>query len=175
MVVRDRNGDSVVIEFIDGKTVLTEDKNDDHSGFGIMTNEPTIDWHIENVKHAKWKLNNARPAFSIPGNFYPDERFLRIYLLKTAMDKPTSYREAIMQAVHVLNSVTVPMGNQLGTDSSAGEGAGDHQKGEEQLGVHGGLLTLGLQEKPRKYCAGSVPSFRGEMPLAGKIIAWLTI
>ena len=126
MVVRDRNWDSVVIEFIDGKTILTEDKNNDHSGFGIMTNEPTIDWHIENVKHAKWKLNNARPAFSIPGNFYPDERFLRIYLLKTAMDEPTSYREAIMQAVHVLNSVTVPMGNQLGTDSSAGEGANDH-------------------------------------------------
>ena len=31
-----------------------------------------------------------------------------------------------MHAVHVLNSVTVPTGQQMGTDSGAGEGAGDH-------------------------------------------------
>merc|ERR1712063_56604 len=32
----------------------------------------------------------------------------------------------MMQAVHTLNTITVPMGNQLGTDSGKGEGAGDH-------------------------------------------------
>ena len=31
-----------------------------------------------------------------------------------------------MQAVHVLNVVTVPAGAQMGTDSGAGEGRGDH-------------------------------------------------
>ena len=31
-----------------------------------------------------------------------------------------------MQAVHVLNTITVPMGSQMGTDSGAGEGQGDH-------------------------------------------------
>ena len=30
-----------------------------------------------------------------------------------------------MQAVHVLNVVTVPVGAQMGTDSGAGEGRGD--------------------------------------------------
>lgn len=83
-------------------------------------------WQIENVKHATWKLKNARPAFTIPGTFYPDERFLRIHLIKEAMPAPGSFPEAMMQAVHTLNSITVPMGSQMGTDSSSGEGAGDH-------------------------------------------------
>lgn len=68
----------------------------------------------------------ARPAVTTPGTFYPDERFLRIHLLKEAMPAPTSYQTAMMQAVHVLNSVTVPMGAQQGTDSGRGEGQGDH-------------------------------------------------
>jgi penicillin V acylase-like amidase (Ntn superfamily) len=44
------------------------------------------------------------------------------------MHPPTTYRQAVMQAVHCLNTVTVPMGNQMGTDSSpsSGEGLGDH-------------------------------------------------
>ena len=33
-------------------------------------------------------------------------------------------KEAVMQAVHVLNTVTVPMGLQLGTDSGKGSGEG---------------------------------------------------
>lgn len=31
-----------------------------------------------------------------------------------------------MQAAHTLNTVTVPMGHQIGTDSGPGEGLGDH-------------------------------------------------
>ena len=56
----------------------------------------------------------------------PDERFLRINLIKEGLPTPKTYAESIQQAVHVLNSVTVPPGEQMGTDSSKGEGAGDH-------------------------------------------------
>ena len=31
------------------------------------------------------------------GNYYPDERFIRIHLLKSAMPPPTGYEEAIQQ------------------------------------------------------------------------------
>jgi len=68
----------------------------------------------------------ARPATDIPGTYYPDERFIRIHLLKSAMPPPTGYEEAIQQAIHVLNSITVPMGEQMGTDSGSGEGEADH-------------------------------------------------
>merc|ERR1712176_1011903 len=62
----------------------------------------------------------------MPGGWYPEERFQRLHLVKSAMPNPASYQEAIMQTVHVLNTVTVPMGNQMGTDSGKGEGLGDH-------------------------------------------------
>jgi penicillin V acylase-like amidase (Ntn superfamily) len=125
--LRDAFGESIVVEFLGGETVAAMDLNDGgETGFGVMTNEPPLQWHLENVRHAAWKQQNARPAFTIPGTFYPDERFLRLSLFKSAMPKPSSYQEAMMQAVHVLNSVTLPMGDQLGTDSSRGEGEGDH-------------------------------------------------
>lgn len=126
-VLRDAAGKSLVIEFVDGATRLYDDLNDDgETGFGIMTNEPQFGWHVENARHLRWKQANARPSVSVPGSFYPDERFLRILLLKSAMPQPNSTQEAVVQAIHVLNSITVPMGSQLGTDSSKGEGQGDH-------------------------------------------------
>jgi penicillin V acylase-like amidase (Ntn superfamily) len=122
-VVRDAKGQSLVIEFLEGKVVVAIDEK-----FGVLTNEPPFQWQVENAKHAIWKMHNARPSFTIPGAFYPDERFLRIHLFKSSMPTPKTNQEALMQAVHVLNSITVPPGMQMGTDSSKGEGAGDHTK-----------------------------------------------
>jgi len=73
----------------------------------------------------------ARSAVSVPGNWYPDERFLRVHLVKQAIEKskqPQSYRQAVANVVAILNTVTVPMGDIPGTDSEAsgGEGLGDH-------------------------------------------------
>jgi penicillin V acylase-like amidase (Ntn superfamily) len=129
-VLRDAAGESLAVEWLDGtnppSTVALDLNDGGTTGYGVFTNEPPFPWHVANVRHAAWKMANARPAFTVPGTFYPDERFLRLHLLKSAMPPPASYEEAMMQALHVLNSVTVPMGQQLGTDSSAGEGAGDH-------------------------------------------------
>ena len=80
----------------------------------------------QNVKHYEWKQTLARPAVGVPGAFYPDERFLRLHSLKQGLDTPTTYQEVVQQAVHLLNSVTIPAGEIMGTDSGAGEGAGDH-------------------------------------------------
>ena len=86
-------------------------------------------------------------AVAMPGDWYPEDRFQRIFQVKRGMPVPKSYQagrtrkltqeipadgfwirfqEAVMQAVHVLNTVTVPMGLQLGTDSGkhSGEGSG---------------------------------------------------
>lgn len=127
-VVRDALGDSLVVEALDGQLVTRLDLNDDgRTGFGILTNEPPFDVHVANVRHFKWKQTLQGSAVTIPGAWYPDERFLRIYVVKKGMEAPTSYVTAVQQAIHVLNTITVPMGNnQLGTDSSAGERRRDH-------------------------------------------------
>jgi len=80
--LRDADGVSIVVEFLDGQTMVHFDANDGVSGFGIMTNEPPYPWHVENTMHMNWKRSMARPAVAIPGNFYPDERYLRLHLLK---------------------------------------------------------------------------------------------
>jgi penicillin V acylase-like amidase (Ntn superfamily) len=118
-----------VVEFVDSAMRVHTDLNDDgETGYGIMTNEPEFEYQLTNIKHLQWKRGLARQSVSVPGSWYPEERFMRIYMVKSGMEAPTSYSQAIMQAVHVLNTITVPMGNQFGTDSGAksGEGSGDH-------------------------------------------------
>lgn len=133
-VVRDKNGNSLVIELLNGEQVIYLDKNDGIEGFGIMTNEPTFNWHLENIEHYNWKRTLSRQAVSVPGNFYPEERYLRVYMMKTGMQNQglmTSVSDpqiAFSLTVQVLNTVSVPMGNQYGTDSGdeSGEGNADH-------------------------------------------------
>ena len=124
--LRDANGDSIVIEFLDERQIIYEDKNDGTTGFGIMTNEPPYPWHVQNVKHYEWKKTLANPLLDAPGAFYPDHRFLRLHNLKDGLDEPRSHKDLILNAVHLLNSVTIPPGTIAGTDSGDGEGEGDH-------------------------------------------------
>lgn len=51
----------------------------------MFTNEPTFDWHQKNIEHYEWKRTLARQAVAVPGNFYPEERFLRAYMVKSGM------------------------------------------------------------------------------------------
>lgn len=132
-VVRDSTGSSLVIEMINGAKRVYLDKNDGDSGYGIMTNEPAFDFHLENVKHYEWKRTLSRQAVATPGNFYPEERFLRVHMIKSGMqgqgyfdaNASVSYQQAISLTAQVLNVITVPMGQQYGTDTgeSSGEGS----------------------------------------------------
>lgn len=135
-VIRDSTGSSLVVECINGEQRVYLDRNDNVDGFGIMTNEPTFDWHLENIKHYQWKRTLARQSVAVPGNFYPEERFLRAYMMKEGMQAmglmstpAYAYQTAFAYSVQVLNTVSVPMGNQYGTDSGdsgSSEGEGDH-------------------------------------------------
>jgi len=134
--VRDESGESAVFEFIKGEARVYPDHNDEGvTGFGIMTNEPEFPWQVENVRHFKWKQSLAHPAVRIPGDFYPDERFQRIQVLRSTLPEPKSLQEKISYAAHVLNSVTVPrgIGRLIGTDTTKASSAldmGDHTQYE---------------------------------------------
>jgi len=75
----------------------------------------------------------ARQAVATPGNFYPEERFLRLHMAKSGMESlassVTDFSTAFALTAQVQNTVMVPMGEgQYGTDSgdSSGEGDADH-------------------------------------------------
>jgi len=126
-VFRDARGHGLVVEFLEGHTEIYDDFNDGgKTGFGVFTNEPPYLWQRDAVRHLQWKQSLKRSAVEMPGSWYPEARFQRLHLVKSGMPQPASYQEAIMQTVHVLNTVTVPMGLQMGTDSGKGEGLGDH-------------------------------------------------
>ena len=134
-VLRDASGRSLVVEAAgidsaDGKIHLHDDFNDGGAtGFGIMTNEPTFEYHLANVRHLEWKRTLVRQAVTVPGTYYPEERFLRVHMVKSVMPVPKTLQEGVAQAVATLNTVTVPMGEQYGTDSgkrSAEMGTSDH-------------------------------------------------
>lgn len=133
-ILRDASGASLVIELIGGKQQLHLDLNDQKSGYGIMTNEPAFDYHLTNIEHYEWKRTLARQAVPVPGSWYPEERFLRIHMVKSGMQNfglndVTSFQEAFALTAQVLNTVQVPYGEQYGTDTgeASGEGEGaDH-------------------------------------------------
>jgi penicillin V acylase-like amidase (Ntn superfamily) len=125
--LRDSTGRSIVVEWVGGSQQVYWDLDDKgKTGWGIMTNEPEYPWMVRMVQHFEWKQSLARPSTSIPGAFYPDERFLRIHIARRGLPQPSDYQDALSQAVHVLNTVTVPVGALKGTDSGPGEGQGDH-------------------------------------------------
>lgn len=126
-IFRDSHGEGLVIEFLSGRREVYDDNNDGGlTGFGVCTNEPPFMWQLQGVRHLQWKQSLARSAVEMPSSWYPDARFQRLHLVKSGMPKPETYEVAMMQALHTLNTVTVPMGQQLGTDSGVGEGLGDH-------------------------------------------------
>ena len=81
-IVRDASKLSLIIEVVDGKQIVYLDENDGQNGFGVTTNEPTFDWHVKAVQHYEWKRGLIRQAIVIPGNFYPEERLLRVHMVK---------------------------------------------------------------------------------------------
>lgn len=68
---------------VNGQKMIYLDLNDVKSGYGITTNEPYFDFHLQNINHYEWKRTLARQAVAIPGNFYPEERFLRVHMVKS--------------------------------------------------------------------------------------------
>ena len=99
---RGASGGDVVAKL--GLQVYDDFNDEGVTGWGVMTNEPTFDWQVENVRHFKWKQNLGREATTMPGTWYPDDRFLRVHLVKDGMPTPKTYPEAVMQAVHTLNT-----------------------------------------------------------------------
>lgn len=119
IAIHDALGNNLVIEFLDG------DIQYDSNPLGVLTNEPPLFYHLQNLGLYTglspynppneiingYKVQSSGSGMKgIPGSWSPIDRFVRIatmvrYLnnLKTAMD-------GVLAATHILNSVYVPSG-----------------------------------------------------------------
>ncbi len=120
-VVYDKSGKSIVIEPIKGKLVVYDNP------IGVMTNSPTFDWHMTNLRnYTNLKAENVNSMTingvtikslgqgsgmtGIPGDFTPPARFVRATaFIVTAIPVETTY-EAIGEVFHILNNFDIPKG-----------------------------------------------------------------
>jgi penicillin V acylase-like amidase (Ntn superfamily) len=101
MSLSDKSGDSAVIEYIGGRAKVYHDKR-----FTVMTNEPTYDKQIENLKQYR-TFGGDKP---LPGERTPSDRFVRAAYYANGLPKPTSRAEGAAYMFSVIRNVSVPFG-----------------------------------------------------------------
>ncbi|WP_071466642.1 choloylglycine hydrolase family protein [Polynucleobacter asymbioticus] len=121
LVLTDRSGDSIVVEFVKGQMMI-------HNNVaGVLTNAPTYDWHLNNVRNYLSLTSTATSSVTVdntnvtelgqggglmglPADYTPPSRFVRATYLKHFTYQPSNSVEAMQAADHLLNNVDIPVG-----------------------------------------------------------------
>ncbi|HEY1747617.1 MAG TPA: choloylglycine hydrolase family protein [Xanthobacteraceae bacterium] len=129
-VVHDASGAAVVIEPI-GKTLKIYD-----NPLGVVTNAPTFDWHMTNLRnYVNLTVDNVPPIDlggiklaqfgqgsglrGLPGDFTPPSRFVRAVAFSQSALKSDTAPQAVLQAFHILNNFDIPYGAVRDTQDGA--------------------------------------------------------
>ena len=119
--LHDASGASIVVEPVNGALKVYDNP------LGVMTNAPTFDWHLTNLKnYVKISPVNAEaitidgvtiPSFGqgsgllgIPGDPTPPSRFIRALGYVISVKKLPSGEQSVRLAEHILNNFDIPMG-----------------------------------------------------------------
>jgi choloylglycine hydrolase len=97
----DKSGDSAVIEYVGGKAQIYHDKR-----FTVMTNEPTYDKQIENLRQYR-TFGGDKP---LPGERTPTDRFVRAAYYANGLPQPSNPGEGAAFMFSVIRNVSVPFG-----------------------------------------------------------------
>lgn len=121
-VVMDSTGEAIVLEFVGGKLHVHDNP------LGVLTNDPTFDWHMTNLRnYIKFTPTGAPPlvldgvTFSalgegsgmlgMPGDFTPPSRFVRAVAYSQSAEPVATGEEVVLQAFHILNNFDIPKGS----------------------------------------------------------------
>jgi penicillin V acylase-like amidase (Ntn superfamily) len=101
LALNDASGDSAILECINGELKVYHDRQ-----FVVMTNQPTFDKQLDNLKQYRGFGGEKR----LPGTHEPADRFVRgAYYVKN-LPKPKSDREAVAALMSVMRNVSAPFG-----------------------------------------------------------------
>ena len=120
-VFTDRSGESIIIEFVKGEMVIHDNVAN------VLTNAPTYDWHLLNVRNhlslsaestASVEIDGAKVTeigqgggtLGIPADYTPPARFVRATYLRNFANQPAGSSEATQLMGHLLNNVDIPLG-----------------------------------------------------------------
>jgi choloylglycine hydrolase len=124
-LVVDESGAAVVVEYVGGEL------NIHNNPVGVITNAPTFDWHLTNLKGyvnlspqdvpglelgslSLTEFGHGTGLHGLPGDFTPPSRFVRAAFLKNAVVPVKTADEAVVQAFHVLNQFDITLGTVRG-------------------------------------------------------------
>lgn len=120
-VVHDVSGQSLVIEYVNGTLHM-------HTNIlGVVTNAPTFDWHMTNLKNyvrlsalnvvnqqldglTLTPLGQGSGMLGLPGDFTSPSRFVRAAAFSATALQPETELDAIHTAFHILNLFDIPKG-----------------------------------------------------------------
>jgi choloylglycine hydrolase len=134
-LVTDSSGEAFVIEFIDGKTTLYD------APLGVITNSPTYDWHMTNLRNYVNLSAVAIPTkaveklefsplgagsgmIGLPGDFTPPSRFVRAVAFSATARPTKTGDETVYELFRILDNFNVPLGAAEGSSLDTGEGSG---------------------------------------------------
>ncbi|HOT46752.1 MAG TPA: choloylglycine hydrolase family protein [Spirochaetota bacterium] len=121
VAISDISGRSIVIEFINGNVGVYDNP------LGVMTNRPSFDWQMTNLRnYIHLDRNDRKPRklsgvkieptgvgsgmVGLPGDWTPPSRFVRIAFAKDAALVPGNAEGAVNLSEHLLNIVDIPKG-----------------------------------------------------------------
>ena len=120
--VADPGGASIVIEIVDGGQVRVYD-----AFLGVITNSPTYDWHLTNLRNFIRLTPKANEPLTIgnlqlgplgagsgmiglPGDFTPPSRFIRAAALTASVRPLATAADAVFESFRILDSFNIPLG-----------------------------------------------------------------
>jgi choloylglycine hydrolase len=121
--IHDASGTSMVIEFLADKPQGKVHPNT----VGVLTNAPPFTWQLTNIRnYVGLSSVDAQPITiggnsynppghgsgmrGVPGDSTPPSRFIRILFQKQFATQPANNAHAISLALHLLNTVDIPLG-----------------------------------------------------------------
>lgn len=119
--IYDASGKGIVVEYVKGIMKIY----DNH--IGVMTNSPTYDWHLTNLRNyvnltpvTPTPVVDAGVTFAatgqgagmvgLPGDISPPSRFVKIALMSKTVLQPADSTGAVNLAQHMMNNVDIPLG-----------------------------------------------------------------
>lgn len=120
--VSDPSGASIVIEIVENGQFKIYD-----AFLGVITNSPTYDWHLTNLRnYTKLSPNPSSPLSidglelsplgagsgmkGLPGDYTPTSRFIRAAALTASARPLQNAEDAVFEAFRILDSFNIPLG-----------------------------------------------------------------
>lgn len=135
LVLFDAAGKGIVIEWVKEVTSGASVMNVYDNKVGVVTNDPTFDWHLTNLRnyvqttsassHEKQfgaltvtVPNMGNGSFGVPGDMTPPSRFVRMAVQRSTVTTPANAAAALFRVSHIINTVDVALGTVKDTSAA---------------------------------------------------------